>query len=136
MYWHLFACYFKSLTGWDIACAYTNVLLPSRFTRHSLCKQQCNSGAYVQQKSSSQEYYVPEYCVQTFLFFIIHHQQIENVNLKFSGRFSHQTRASILGEKLNRRSTTNSPLKTTSSRLNCDFFYFTSSHTTITKTIT
>lgn len=37
----------------------------------------------------------------------------ENINIKISSIFSPQANASILDEKLNRRPTTNSPLKTT-----------------------
>lgn len=63
-------------------------------------------------KSSSRTYFVPEHCILALLLFTIHHQQIENINLKISSRLSHQAKASVLDENLNRRPTTNSALKT------------------------
>lgn len=64
-------------------------------------------------KKGSQAYFVPEYCILALLLFTIHHQQIQNINLKISGRCSHQAKASVLDENLNRRPTTNSPSITT-----------------------
>jgi len=87
-------------------CSYPHV-----FARNSLCKQQCNSGAYVQQKGRSAEYFALEYCLQALLFLKVYSQEIQNIHLKSSTRFSNQMHASVLDEKLNRRHITNSPLK-------------------------